>query len=516
MNKNCQEKIIILYGYHPERIEEQVLLTLLKQSNYIIKPIVKKEEIISSIQQEEMDIVLISVHFPDMDSYDICNQIVKKHTIPVFIIASTPETVDIPKAFSSGAADVIFSPYIKPLIFARIENYYRLNTLEKLLKSKAQPVTNISQLSYSNAKSGSKHYHFKNTRILLAEDNEVNQQLMSNILTQSGIHVEIVQNGKAAVETIRNTLEQNNQLFDLILMDLQMPVMDGFSASLAIGDLVEKYQKNEIPIIAITAHTSVHSREKCLRSGMVDFIPKPIDPETCLEALSQWIHSDKILQTKTNCVRVENESSCMTHAQLPEINIKTGLKRAAGNKSLFKKMLLEFFKEYQHIGQHLEHLFNNGKFEELKVMAHTLKGLGGNIGAENLQKNSFLLEQAIKQNISTDLEISFKNLVQTLDNIIQGIRQNMEWLKQEDVPHKISSKKVIDVNALIKALKQLDALLESGRTTSIDSFRALVPELPDSIISESKHLESLILAYDFDNAQICLRNIIDMISEDNP
>jgi CheY-like chemotaxis protein/HPt (histidine-containing phosphotransfer) domain-containing protein len=516
MKEDCQQKITILYGYHPERIEEQVLLTMLNQSGYIVKPSVQKKSLLRSIQDEQIDIALISMYFLDMDSYDLCDYIVKNLTIPVFMIASTSESVDIPKAFARGASDIIFSPYIKPLIFARIENYCRLNFLERLNKQNPKPVNNISQESKSNAKKGPKHYRFEDTTLLLAEDNEVNQQLMNNILTQSGIQVEIVQNGKEAVDTIKNALEKNNLLYDLILMDLQMPVMDGFSASLAIRELVEKEQKPEIPIIAITAHTSVHSREKCLRSGMVDFMPKPIDPETCLDVLSQWIHSDKIVETQTKSVPVENEMSGMAeNVQIPEINIQAGIKRAAGNESLFKKMLLEFLQEYQNIVQHLEHLFKQGKSGELKVIAHTLKGLGGNIGAENLHKNSFLLEQAIKHNIAADLQTSFTNLVQTLNRLINGIRQNQEWLNQESSHYELSKNNERDVKALIKDLNQLDDLLEKGRTTAIDSFHELAPNLPDSILKESKHLKSLILSYDFDKAQVCLHQMLDIISLSN-
>ena len=506
-----QENINILYVYHPEKIEEKVLLTMLNQGTYIIQSVTQHQDIINAVQNEKIDIALISQHIPDMDPYDLCHQIATKHEIPVFMLASSPECVDILKAFARGVSDIIISPFIKPLVFARIKNYYRLNKFEKLWKSKSSPAL-IKQESNSEPQTGPKHYQFTNTSILLAEDNEVNQQLMKNILSQSGIHVEIVQNGQEAVDNVRHVLENNSLLYDLILMDIQMPVMDGFSASMEIIKLVENFQKPEIPIIAITAHTSVHSREKCLRSGMVDFMPKPIDPETCLEVLSQWIHSDKISQKHIDCACIEKDASSITGLQIPEINTETALKRAAGNEILLKKMLMEFLKEYQYIVEHLENLSKNGKLDELKVLAHTLKGLGGNIGAENLQKNAFLFEQAIKQNIETDIHVSLTNLIQTLDKLIHGIRQNMEWLKQTETNNISLSTNEQDIETLNKAFHHLDDLLEKGRTTSIDAFHELASQIPDSMKTEIKHLESLILAYDFDSAQTCLHNLIDMMS----
>ena len=502
-----QDKINILYGYDPERIDEQVLFTMLKQNSYIIQPATKKQELFNAIQNEKIDIAIISKQIPYMDPYDACNHIAKKLAIPIFMLVLSHECVDILKAFAKGVSDFFISPYIPPLVFARIQNYHRMNTLEKLLKSKESPKI-FPKNPKEEPQTGPKHFKFKNTSILLAEDNEVNQQLMKNILTQSGIQVEIVQNGQAAVENIQQALENNSHLYDLILMDIQMPVLDGFSASVAIRKLVENFQKPEIPIIAITAHTSVHSREKCLRSGMVDFMPKPIDPETCLEILSQWIHSDKISQVQTNCLSYEQNSLDAIKYQIPEINMKIGLKRAAGNEILFKKMLLEFFNEYQDVIHHLENIKKNGQRDELKVIAHTLKGLGGNIGAENLQKNAFLLEQAIKHNIEVDIHTSFTNLVQTLGRLIHGIKQNSGWLKQTDKSNK-SSTNIKDANALKEALQHLDTLLENGRTTAIDAYNELVSQIPDFLEKESKHLESLILSYDFENAQNCLHHIYD-------
>jgi len=510
MNEDSQKTISILFVYHSERIEEQVLNTMLKQSIHQIQSVTQKQEIINAIQERQTDIAIISTHIPFMDPYELCEHISRKHQIPVLMIVSSPECVDIPKAFTKGVFDIIVSPYIKPLVFTRIKNYYRLNQLEKG-KNLAWPDIKTELEPDTKPQKGLKQYQFKNTSILLAEDNEINQQLMKNILTQSGVLVEIVNNGQEAIDHIRNALEKSKPLYDLILMDIQMPVLDGFSASLGIRELMEKYQKPEIPIIAITAHTSVHSREKCLRSGMVDFMPKPIDPETCLEVLSQWIHSDKICQHHTYSIPSEQEVPEGITFQLPEINIQIGLKRAAGNEILFKKMLLDFFNEYQNIVQHLESLYQNEKLDEIKVMAHTLKGLGGNIGAENLQKNAFLLEQALKQNIEADIQISLRNLTHTLNQMIHGIRENRKWLSQAEASDQPPTEQK-DVKVLMHDLQQLDDLLGQGRTTSIDTYHELASQLPESMKSERKQLEALILSYDFDQAQTCLNQIIDKIS----
>jgi len=511
---HCHEKIKILYVYHPDRMEEKVLCQMLEQSTYQVYLASQKQQALDAVQHETIDIALVSVHIPFMDPYILCHQInTKQKFTPTLLVVSSAESVDIPKALAQGVSDLIISPYIKQLIFARINNYIRLFKLESLLKSKSRArgvesaTHKQSPLPMVKDAQTHKQYQFKDTRILLAEDNEVNQQLMNNILAQSGIDVDISNDGQGAVDKIRNVLKNNQPMYDLILMDLQMPVMDGFAASHAINELLEQENKPDIPIVAITAHTSVHSREKCLRTGMVDFLAKPIDPEACLDMVSQWIHSEKIEQAKKDSLCLEKSVSFSTNIQIPEINFKIGLKRAAGNESLLKKMLLEFYSSYQHTGGQLQQFNKEGKYEDLRVMTHTLKGLGGNIGAENLHQNALLLEQAIKKNSSEDIDISINKLVETIDRLMNGIKQNLDWLEEKQLAQQSSNKGREKDQSLKSAFDNLYTILDQGRTSATDYFRELADQIPESMKADAKRLESLIESYDYEKAQLLVKRL---------
>jgi len=517
----------ILYGYHPGRIEEKVLGDMLKQSIYPVYKIHEKDEAQVVIHSKEIEIkaAIISVHIQFMDPYELCAQISANQSIPVFLIASQAEKIDIPKAFAKGIVDIIRSPYIKPLVLTRISNYLRLHYLESVGKKQLQAdpmlAVTVSEKATSQTtqkKSNVKQlcqYQFSDTQILLAEDNEVNQQLMTNILNQSGVMVDIVNNGREAIDKIKDLIQQQNTLYDAILMDIHMPVLDGFKATHGILTLLESHQQPEIPIIAITAHTMIHSRENCLRAGMVDFVPKPIDPKNFIETLAQWIHSDKVMQSFQTSVEYENTITETFPHQISGIDIKMGLKRAAGNESLFKKLLLEFYKDYQNTGEQLKRLKDQRNFKELKHMAHTLKGLGGNIGAEGLYQSALSLDHALKQNNERDIETALVSLIGAHKTLIQGIKQNLNALQPSNISSASSVVSPADISELNKSFDELHLLLNQGRTAAVDYFKELKSRLPERLNDDGNVLESLISSYDFDEAIIFLSKLHQKISSMN-
>ena len=127
----------------------------------------------------------------------------------------------------------------------------------------------------------------KNARVLVVDDNQINQLVTSGILEELGLHVEVAADGKDAIKLLKSSV--GSQLFDMILMDCQMPIMDGYEASARIrsGDAGEGYI--QIPIIALTANTMKKDKEECLAAGMDDYLSKPIDPEDVLIKLKAWL-----------------------------------------------------------------------------------------------------------------------------------------------------------------------------------------------------------------------------------
>ncbi|MDH5656008.1 MAG: response regulator, partial [Spirochaetia bacterium] len=243
----------------------------------------------------------------------------------------------------------------------------------------------------------------ENIKILLAEDNEINQELAHDILTGAGYEVDVVSNGKDAVAKSR----ENH--YDLILMDLQMPLMDGIEAAEKIRSF--NAPANEIPILAMTANAMEKDKEECLQAGMNDHISKPIDPEQLLQVLQKWTGQTKF-HAKDFGVKEKSSSQkrSMAHEQknhlhngndhdFPEIfgiDIEDGLRIVMGDEKKYRRLLRKFRDGYADMTDQIRKYLSEKDFSSAERLAHTLKGLSGNIGAVFLQKSSEELEHYLK------------------------------------------------------------------------------------------------------------------------
>ena len=175
----------------------------------------------------------------------------------------------------------------------------------------------------------------RGARVLLAEDNEINQQVAKEILEQAGLVVSIANNGKEAVEMVK----AGN--FEVVLMDIQMPVMGGFEAT---QEIRKDGRFKDLPIIAMTAHAMAGDREKSLEAGMNDHVTKPIDPDQLFSALVRWIKPGKreMSESASESLIPEEGGEDLLPSELPGISIASGLDRVGGNKQLYAKLLCKF------------------------------------------------------------------------------------------------------------------------------------------------------------------------------
>ncbi|NPA59375.1 MAG: response regulator, partial [Epsilonproteobacteria bacterium] len=271
-------------------------------------------------------------------------------------------------------------------------------------------------------------YTLKDSHILLVEDNETNQEIVLGLLEDSGIIIDIANNGKEATQKVQD----NPQLFELILMDLQMPVMDGFEATKIIKEL-----NKEIPIIALSANAMVEDVQKTKKAGMIEHLNKPIEVEKLYKTLLTYI--SKKTDTKAEVSDIND------NLEIPEfkhIDTKIGLSHMADNKKLYLKVLNDFYHNYKDI-----------KLEELdadsfKRATHTIKGLSANIGAMNLHKISKTLDETQDKTLLVDF---YKEL-----NLV------MDELKTSDLTQKstASNKKELDAVLKKELFDNLKATLE--------------------------------------------------------
>ena len=332
-------------------------------------------------------------------------------------------------------------------------------------------------------------------KILLVEDNLQNQEIATEFLNKSNIKIVIVNNGKEALEILKE-----NEEFDAILMDCQMPIMDGYEATKYIREM-EKFAN--LPIIAMTANAMQGDKEKCISVGMNDYISKPLDFNKFYETLLKWI---KIKNPNIQEVQEENKEADIKidEFKIEGIEIDEALSRMAGDKKLLLNQLERFAKSQ-------EDFKNKVVNEDLEVAireAHTLKGLCGNIGAKNLSNRAKELEYYLKEKgFDNSVFVLIEMLNEELQNLIINIKEQLkvfDLAKEEYINDNLQ----IDEEKVSKLINELQYLLDELDADAIVKAKELKNELSKTV--HNQKLESLMSSinnFDFDKASEILQSI---------
>jgi len=221
-------------------------------------------------------------------------------------------------------------------------------------------------------------------RILLVEDNVINQQVVQEFLQQAGAEVSLADNGRIALAQVQRGD------FDMVLMDLQMPGMDGFEATQRIRSLPGK---QHLPIIAMTAAAMLKDRQACEAAGMNDFVSKPFDPPRLIDTLSQWVKPNLYRNASPAVQPLQSAGQGNEFLdKLPDFDLSGALARFGGNKDFLGKMLRQFGDEFAHAQSRLDSLMSAGRQADAAHFLHQLKGVAGNVGAQALYEAAHTLE----------------------------------------------------------------------------------------------------------------------------
>jgi two-component system sensor histidine kinase/response regulator len=222
-------------------------------------------------------------------------------------------------------------------------------------------------------------------RILLAEDNEINQKMALKLLGNEGHTVVLANNGQEAVEHF------HTDRFDLVLMDVQMPVMDGFEATDAIRN--SQLETRDVPIIAMTAHALKGDRERCIEAGMDDYLSKPINPDDLAKALDRWSQEDRKTSSGGPKSDEGEDSQGKPRHEIPPLNIETALERVLGDKEFLLELLEDFTARAPEWIKTMGSLLEKRDTETLTREAHTLKGAAANLSADRIAGFALRLEE---------------------------------------------------------------------------------------------------------------------------
>ncbi len=322
--------------------------------------------------------------------------------------------------------------------------------------------------------------------LLLVEDNTINQQVASELLEKEGIDVTVAQNGKEAIDVME---KRGWDSFDLILMDLQMPVMDGYEATKKI------VTKTKTPIVAMSADVVHGVRERVQSAGMCDYIAKPINVSQLYRVIAAYTNRKPVLtQSKVN------EQSPMPQVKRQTgINSENALNNLNGNIELYCSLLESFLGSMSRYPVQVEGMLHEGKVNDALRLIHTMKGVAVNLGLEGLEPLCADAQSAIKQSgaFNEQIKVSLNQIAKYMNSISisigQFISNNRNTIKILKPKTKLSD--------FINTMDELISFIKVYDGEAVDIIKKLeLMSLPENIKKEVEELSGLVLKFDFEKA----------------
>jgi len=436
----------------------------------------------SSISKgKKIDLILMDLKMDGIDGIEawkhIKERIEGEDTLPKIMMVTAYGREDIvERAKKEGIEIILMKPVSQSVLFDNIMEIFGVEG--KIL---------------THRKAGREYpegfEEIRGAKILVVEDNLINQDVIKAILEDEGFHVHLEDNGQKTIETLESGGE-----FDVVLMDLQMPVLDGYETSI---ELRKKEKYRDLPIIALSADAMSGTKKKVEEAGMNGYVTKPIDKMFLYETLVKFIEPGKrdIFKGEKEG-KVEEGLDARVKKIVREIDTAEGLKRVAGNTKLY----IEILKRFRENNMDFVDGFRKGLAEterdENIRSAHTLKGVAGNIGAKKVYELAKELEGRLKENEEVDslldsIEVELKTICQEVEALISEVEEKKESRGAEEINFEVLQE---DMRGLKKLLEDYDTDAEE-KLAGIKS--QLLSRGVDTILRD---VESCVNNYDFETA----------------
>ena len=492
---------------------------------------------------DPFELVLIDWRMPGMDGIETVRQIKadsRLSHIPQILMTTAYGQEDIQQLVKQVEVNTLLP---KPISRSKL--------FEAILKVFGHCVP-ISQRRVKSLEVSEQLRKIQGVQILLVEDNEVNQLIAQELLKSAGLNIDLATNGREAVEKVQV------HSYDLILMDIRMPEMDGLEATRRIRSLAEvgnteKERFATVPIIAMTAHAMNTDRAKSLEAGMNDHVSKPVNPQELFAALVRWIPpglyspvpsspqrvsekkcggNDKPTRrrgdTGTRRIKItphlsftcpQSKNSLMSDISqltLPGINVDLGLARIGGNWSTYQFLLKLFHANHQHSAPEIQVALNQQDWSQAFYLVHTLKGSAGNVGAETLYQSAASLEQDLQNHSQAPNPEVLATKSQTLSQDLQQVLESIETLPDEasEKVESVANPSVIDTALVTSLLTEITQLLETDLAQAIAHLETLKQQVKGTPFQATvRAVEERLIEFDTDAAQSLLQDIIGELGE---
>ena len=514
-----------------------ILQDILESFSFEITLAASAEEGLEEIQKadkgEPYELVLMDWKMPGMDGLEASEHI-KNHltlsTIPTIILVTAYGREEIMRqAEQIGLDGFLIKPIGPSVLFDTIMQAFGAGTARtSRILARKEEIEDLKDI--------------QGAQILLVEDNEINQQVAMEILQGAGLNVTVANNGQEGLDAAKQ------DQYDAILMDIQMPVMDGYEATKRIRNWEEgkenaevglrpwaieaqrsrlkaqwkgftlnfqlsafslQHQRNLVPIIAMTAHAMAGDEQKSIVAGMNDHVTKPIDPDQLFTTLQKWIKpvAERTVVQKSPVGDAPAKADQVGPVEkdlpesLPGFDLAAGLSRLMGNKRLYRKLLLDFGRNYGEFAGKIREALAAGDFEQAHSLVHNLKGLAGNLEATELQATTVAMEALVKgqaAETASDKEKNqkFADLERALNQALDAV-QTLGSPAEKKTPESIEEANVQLPPELVK--KAIDSIKEAADMGDVTQIKSIAEELKSESDAMSPFCDELLrLAEDFD------------------
>ena len=433
------------------------------------------------------DLVMMDWKMPGMDGVETVGHIQSEYLSrsPAVIMVTAygrEEAMD-----SAGQHGVVLKTVLTKPVTAKALIEAVGEVLGRRLMPDERPVEKAKSYEESMAK-------LRGARVLLVEDNDMNQELAMELLSQAGMHVVLANNGQEAVDILAR-----DAAFDGVLMDCQMPVMDGYSAT---REIRRNPAFKDLPIIAMTANAMAGDREKVLEAGMWDHIAKPLNVATMFNTIAKWIKCKNPQEAGSpampdGVIATSDATRQSMTSELPGIDVKAGMATTMDNEKLFARMLVKFRDSQGNFAE----LFGAAQTDADPVAptraAHTLKGTAGNIGAKGVQAAAGALEHALIDKAPPErIAGLLQSVLAELAPVIAGLQHVVAAAPAATAPAA-----GVDSARLQAGMARLKALLQESDSDAADLVEELAAMASGSPMADALRLAAAAVAdYDFDAA----------------